>query len=226
MMAAQRPALPGKSTTVRRRTPPDLTVVDARLAVRDAKARVRMAGTVGFGCPPLSDWPHHVVVAIPAGRGGDIRILENHGILGHANQSEDIERCLVPRARWNAMAEVAKADLNARLREKGLPTSRWQPGDNRVDRILGTELLTLAWATAAADDIDVPAVVSAWASLQPSERLWLAGRVLANPGADNVRRGLALLLSCGPVAADSRIRLGGRGQADKGIGGLPLFSLE
>lgn len=201
-------------------------VVDARAAVRDAKARSRSAETVGFGCPPLSDWPHHVVVAIPVGRGGDIRVLEHYGILGHAKHSEDVERCVLPRDRWNAIADAAKAELNARVREKGLPTSRWQPGDNRVERILGTELMTLAWAASAAVEADVAAVVSAWVSLQPSERLWLAGRVLSNPSTEGVRKGVALLLSAGPSGGDPAEKpRHASGTAAKSISGLPLFDL-
>ena len=204
----------------------DVPVIDARDAVSASKANAKAAATIGFGCPPLSDWPHHIVVSIPPGRGGDVRILENHGILGHAYGSEEVERCIVPRVRWNAMADAAKAELNLRLREKALPTGRWQPGQNRVDRILGTELLTLAWAIVAADDQDVPAVVSAWVALQPSERLWLAGRVLANTAVQNVRRGVALLLSGGPVDADSRSTRRPAGTTGpKDIGGLPLFDL-
>jgi len=214
------------SKSGRGRSAPVPIVVDTRDAVRDAKARSRTATTVGFGCPPLSDWPHHVVVSIPAGRGGDIRILENHGILGHDSQADDVERCVVPRERWNSMADAAKAELNTRLREKSLPTSRWQPGDNRVERILGTELMTLAWAVAAAAEADVAAVVSAWVSLQPSERLWLAGRVLSNPSADVVRKGVALLLSGGPVSGDPAEKRGHTSGAAKNLGSLPLFDLR
>jgi Protein of unknown function (DUF3780) len=215
-----------RKTSVRARATADAAVIDTRSAVLDAKARVRAAVTVGFGCPPMADWPHHIVVAIPAGRGGDIRIVENHGILGHSDPSEDMERCVLPRARWNTMADLAKAELNARLREKGLPTSRWQPGDNRIERILGTELLTLAWAVAAANEADVPAVVSAWVSLQSSERLWLAGRVLAS-SSECVRRGLALLLSGGPVTAEIRDKPPSRyGRVIKGAGGLSLFDVR
>ena len=211
----------------RSRNLPVPVLVDTRDAVRDSKARSRAAAAVGFGCPPLTDWPHHVVVSIPAGRGGDIRILENHGILGHDSQSDNIERCVIPRKRWNAMADAAKAELNARLREKSLPTSRWQPGDNRVERILGTELMTLAWAVAAAAEADVAAVVSAWVSLQPSERLWLAGRVLSNPSADGIRKGVALLLSGGPVGGDSvENRRHAPGAAPKNIASLPLFDFR
>ncbi|MGD0106058.1 MAG: DUF3780 domain-containing protein [Rhodopila sp.] len=195
--------------------------VDASIAVREARTRARMADTVGFGCPPLSDWPHHFVVDIPAGRGGDIRITENHGILGHALNAESVERCVLSRERWNALAAPAKAELNARLRDKGLPTGRWQPGANLIERILGTEVLILAWAVTAADEADVAAVVAAWVALQPMERLWLAGRVLANPSADRVRRGIALMLSAGPAKVDPEDKAG---PTAKSVDALPLFS--
>lgn len=53
------------------------------------------------------------------------------------------------------------------------------------------------------------------------ERLWLAGRVLSNPS-ERVRRGLALLLSGGPVTVrDPSSQAVASPQ--KGTGGLPLF---
>jgi Protein of unknown function (DUF3780) len=218
MMAA---TLPKDGKPVRKRAPkPSATIVDARPAIEAARKAARKADVVGFGCPAV-DWPHHLKVVIPAGRGQLIRLVEDFGIIGHASgRPDEIERCVIGRSRWNAMAEIAKQDLNARLREKGLPTSRWQSGDNKVERILGTELLTLAWAVAAADEVDIAAIIATWVSLQSVERLWLAGRVLANPN-DRVRQGLALLLSAGPRATtewDSK-----SGPAQKGIGGLPLF---
>lgn len=198
----------------------DPTVVDSRKAVEAARTNARKAAVVGFGCPAV-DWPHHIRVAIPAGRGDEIRLVEDFGILGHsAGRTDELERCVIPRPRWNAMAETAKQDLNAKLREKGLPTGRWQPGDNKVERILGTELLTLAWAVAAADEGDVAAVIATWVSLQSAERLWLAGRVLANPN-ERVRRGLALLMSSGPTSVTEHPAKSGPSQ--KGTGGLPLF---
>lgn len=226
--ASDRRVAASGNAAVRRRIS-DAVTLDTREVVAGAKTRARSEMTIGFGCPPLSTWPHHVVVSIPTGRGGDIRVHENHGLLGHADQAEDVERCVVPRARWNQMSGAAKAELNARLREKKLPTGRWEPGDNRVDRILGTELMTLAWAVTAADDVDVPAVVASWVSLQPSERLWLAGRVLANPAAAHVRRGIALLLASGPVAAEptgTRTAKSSVPQTAKASDTLPLFDLR
>ena len=212
-----------KATAARRRNRSpagDGVVVDARAAVETARKHARKAAVVGFGCPAL-DWPHHIRVVIPGGRTEDIRLVEDFGIVGHAaGRPDELERCSVPRSRWNAMAEPAKQDMNARLREKDLPSGRWQTGDNKVERILGTELLTLAWAVAAAEETDVAAVIATWVSLQSAERLWLAGRVLANP-TDRVRQGLSLLMSAGPVTSFANPAKPPPSQ--KGIGGLPLF---
>ncbi len=203
------------------RQPPEAAVRpgEIRAALKAAQANARAAATVGFGCPPLSAWPHHVVVSIPSGRGGDIHLLEDFGILEDAERGLATERCSIPRARWNQMAEASKAELNTRLREKGLATSRWQPGDNRVERVLGTELMTLAWAVVSADEASVPAVVTTWLSLTSSERLWLAGRVLMAPS-DGVRRGLALMLSAQPAETPTKAL-----PSSRGTGGLPLFDL-
>jgi len=218
MMAAamRKTSAPGR----KRASTADPAIVNSREAIETARNSARKAAVVGFGCPAV-DWPHHIRVLIPGGRGEDIRLVEDFGILGHsAGRPDELERCVISRLRWNAMAETAKQDMNAKLREKSLPTSRWQTGDNKVERILGTELLTLAWAVAAAEEGDVAAVIATWVSLQSAERLWLAGRVLANPN-ERVRRGLALLMSAGPTAAtQSPIP---SGPYHKGTGGLPLF---
>jgi hypothetical protein len=215
----------GKQSALGRRRAPkvDPTVVDSREAVEAARRNAQKAAVVGFGCPAV-DWPHHIRVVIPAGRGDDIRLVEDFGILGHSTgRPDELERCVISRPRWNAMAETAKQDLNAKLREKALPTSRWQTGDNKVERILGTELLTLAWAVAAADEGDMTAVIATWVSLQSAERLWLAGRVLANPN-DRVRQGLALLMSAGPTSVtETSVR---PVPSQKGTGGLPLFEVS
>lgn len=208
-----------KKTPITRRKNTSIEI-DTRRVADLAHKTVRKSDVVGFGCPAVN-WPHHVRVIIPASRSEDIRIVEDFGILGHASgKLDEIERCVISRQRWNALAETAKQDLNLRLREKKLPTSRWQTGDNKIERILGTELLTLAWAVSHADEADVAAVIATWVSLQSVERLWLAGRVLANPN-ERVMMGLSLLLSAGPNTAHFGIEKASPSQ--KGIGGLPLF---
>ena len=69
--------------------------------------RSKRVDVEGFGCP-CTDWPHHVRVVIPEVRGGDVRIVEAFGIGAHAaGQPDEIERCILPRTRWNAIADAA-----------------------------------------------------------------------------------------------------------------------
>jgi hypothetical protein len=145
---------------------------------------------------------HHVLVTIPESRTGEVLLEEDWGV-AQAGGPDRLARCVLPRARWNAIANVAKQAMNDRLKEQELPASRWMTGENRVERLLGKEVVVLAWAVEAAEEEDVDAVAAAWAALRPEERWWLFGRVASSAGgaADAMakpRRGLALLLSSGP----------------------------
>lgn len=161
-------------------------------------SRSRRTEVEGFGCP-RTEWPHHVRVVIPEVRGGEVRIIEDFGVGGHsAGQSDEAERCVLPRARWNSIADLARRDFNERLRSLGLPPGAWRPGTTKVERMLGQELVLLAAAAAAADETDVPAIGANWAALRPEERWWFAGWLQSHPS-ERVLRGAALLLSGGLV---------------------------
>ena len=128
---------------------------------------------VGFGCPTSID-PHHFTVEIPQGRAGDIVLTERFGLSGgHNGIPETIERSRLSRAAWNGIAEDAKRLLNERLKEAKLPTSRWVPGENKIERLLGRELCLLAWAVERAPEHLVPIAVRSWVELRPEERWWL-----------------------------------------------------
>ena len=138
--------------------------------------------TIGFGCPDTTD-PHHFVVEIPAGRSGLVVISEHYGIkTGINNLPEVAERCELPRGAWNAIAEDVKRDFNERLRTKSLEPSRWQVGANRVERLLGRELLVLAWAVEKADPSLFAIAVRNWTGLRPEERWWLYTMTAAASG--------------------------------------------
>ncbi|WP_426954564.1 DUF3780 domain-containing protein [Muricoccus radiodurans] len=182
-----------------------------------AGSRSRRTEVEGFGCP-RTEWPHHVRVVIPEIRGGEVHIVEDFGVGGHsAGQGDETERCVLPRARWNAIADLARREFNERLRSLGLPPGAWKPGATKVERMLGQELILLACATAAADEADVAAVGASWASLRPEERWWFAGWLQSRPS-ERVMRGAALLLSGGP--AEPRAP---RPAAPKQQVALPLF---
>lgn len=128
--------------------------------------------TVGFGVPDSID-PHHFVVRIPTGNAGDIEIIEKFGVNSQSDDVDELLRCRLPRPAWTGIREEAKRILNERLREKKLKPSRWMPGENKVERLLGRELCLLAWAVEAAQPAQYDAACVSWAALKPEERWWL-----------------------------------------------------
>ena len=107
--------------------------------------------TVGFGCPVGID-PHHFVVDLPVGRTAQVVIAEAYGIKAGLNGLPEVaERCYLERSKWTMISEEVKREFNERLRSKKLATSRWTTGLNKVERLLGKELLVLAWAIESAD---------------------------------------------------------------------------
>ncbi|MDE2105892.1 MAG: DUF3780 domain-containing protein [Patescibacteria group bacterium] len=138
--------------------------------------------SIGFGCPVDID-PHHFTVEIPSGRSGDIVITERFGLSGgHSGIPDAIERCDLPRSAWKAIAEHAKRVLNERLKEAKLPSSRWVPGENKIERLLGRELCLLAWAVERASANLIPNAIRHWSALRPEERWWLFAMAASSTG--------------------------------------------
>lgn len=139
-------------------------------------------GATGFGCPETPD-PHRFEVDIPAARAGAVTITECYGIkAGIGGLPEVAERCILPRAIWSLIAEDLKREFNERLRAKKLPSSRWTVGINKLERLLGKELLVLAWAVEAAVPETVPNAIRNWIGLRPEERWWLFNITAAATG--------------------------------------------
>jgi Protein of unknown function (DUF3780) len=138
--------------------------------------------TTGFGCPETTD-PHRFEVEIPAGRTGIVSITEHYGIKAGINGLPEVaERCHLPRAVWSMIAEDVKRDFNERLRAKKLAASRWTVGVNRLERLLGKELLVLAWAVENAAPDTIPNAIRNWIGLRPEERWWLYSVTAAATG--------------------------------------------
>lgn len=131
--------------------------------------------TIGFGCPNKSD-THHFVVDIPASRTGRILITESYSAL------DVVERCTLPKQIWVAFSEDVQYEFNVRLKEKRLSTSRWKVGENKVERLLGKELLCLAWAVEQADLSVIPQAILNWKGFKPEERWWLCTMTAAATG--------------------------------------------
>ncbi len=83
-------------------------------------------------------------------------------------------RFILPLRKWEAIAAQAQAVFNERLRSMGLPAGRWAAkGQTPLSRLLGKELVLLAWAIEDADPGLIPRAIQNWQGLAPEERWWL-----------------------------------------------------
>ncbi len=144
----------------------------------------------GFGfCPQAT--AHHFLVTIPAGNREEVLISE-HLTWDQATAATpptfalgEIEgklRVLLPRAKWDAIADESRVEFNKRLKQEGLKAGAWKTGTNPVSRLLGKELVLLAWAIEEADPALTPAAVKNWLGLVPEERWWLYTMTCAATG--------------------------------------------
>ena len=163
--------------------------------------------TLGFGCPDTTD-PHRFELDIPAARALPVTISEHYGIAaGIGGQPEVAERCELPRLLWTLIAEDVKRDFNDRLRARKLTAGRWTVGVNKLERLLGKELLVLAWAIEKAAEADVPNAIRNWIGLRPEERWWLYTATAAATGYPDQseigwRKALRFALTENPLAED------------------------
>jgi len=181
--------------------------------------------TVDFGAPDEFG-SHRFRVEVPAGRTGDVLIVEEHGFHGgQRGLPEEETRVILGRAIWSEISEAARMDFNERLKVRKLTTSRWKVGNNLLDRFLGKELCVLAWAAERATLEQCAVICTKWAALRPEERWWLFAMTVAEAGMPEDtqrgwRRALFLALSDGEKPAPGRPR---RRPVEKDMFDLPLF---
>ncbi|MEW6540807.1 MAG: DUF3780 domain-containing protein [Bacillota bacterium] len=135
----------------------------------------------GFGFVP-SEAVHHFLVTIPASKKDYVYISEQftwdeseerRKLSLALGNGDDKMRVILPRSKWDALAEPVQEEFNRRLKKNGLKTGRWKAGQIPVSRLLGKELVLLAWAVEDADPALIPVAVKNWLGLTPEERWWL-----------------------------------------------------
>ena len=193
---------------------------------------------LGFGFQPAAS-EHHFVVTVPGRRREEVLIAEHLSFaadggyapasLGMGLQDGKL-RVALARLKWDAIADAARVEFNRRLRKHGLPAGRWKRGDVPVARLLGKELILLAWAVEDADPALIPAAIRNWQGLMPEERWWLYTMTAAATGhalhgrGRGWRKAVRYALTENPVSADGRgreadlFRLTAAGQGDRANG--------
>lgn len=183
--------------------------------------------TIDFGAPDRFG-AHVFRVEIPAGRGGEVRIVEQYGYRGGENGIPvEEERVRLPRPTWAGIAEAARRDFNERLKARGVTGGRWKSGTTVVDRLLGKELCLLAWAAEGASEEEAPVVCTRWAALRPEERWWLFAMTAAEAGLPEDgergwRKALRAALNDGEAQEPRKRRL----RPVEELPTLPLFESE
>ncbi len=137
---------------------------------------------LGFGFAP-EEGEHHFLVTIPPKREDDSVYMSEHFEWEESDERRELHfalgkndskmRVVLPRMKWDEIAEATKAEFNRRLREDGRPTGQWQTGQVPVSRLFGKELVLLAWAIEDADPAKIPSAIRNWRGLAPEERWWL-----------------------------------------------------
>jgi len=132
----------------------------------------------GFGFVPVES-ENHFLVTIPSSKKGNVQITEHLSLeesfdsLEQGSSSDDKLRVVLPVEKWEAIASFAMSEFNRQLRDQGLPPSHWKVGRNPVSRLLGKELVLLAWAIEDADPGLIPVALRNWKGLASEERWWL-----------------------------------------------------
>jgi len=137
--------------------------------------------SLGFGFVP-EETGYHFLVTVPPGKSEDI-IISEHFVWEENEErkklvltlgSEDVKvKVILRRSRWDAIKQEVMGEFNRRLKEHGFPAGRWQTGHIPVSRLLGKELVLLAWAIEDADPALIPNAIKNWLGLTPEERWWL-----------------------------------------------------
>lgn len=137
--------------------------------------------TKGFGfTPDLGE--HHFTVTMP--KAGDDKVYISEHLhwddsvasqelstaLGH---EENKMRVILLKSKWDAIADAVRVEFNTRLKPNGLPSGKWLKTQTHVSRLLGKELVLLAWAIEDADPGSIPTAIRNWQGLAPEERWWL-----------------------------------------------------
>lgn len=143
-----------------------------------------------FGFQP-EESAAHFLVHIPAGATLSVDISEHlswdsdriESSIHYGTDREDGQvRCRLPRPKWNDIAEVVRAEFNARLKKAGRKPGKWKAGWNPISRMLGKELTLLAWAIEDADPALISTAIANWQGLTPEERWWLYTMTAAATG--------------------------------------------
>lgn len=142
-----------------------------------------------FGFNPAES-THHFVVNLPRSSENPINISEHFtwdnetgsSLVSSAVKQDGQIKVVLPRKKWDAIADEVRSLFNLRLKYFGAKMGAWRTGPNLIRRELGKELVLLAWAIEEADPSLIPNALANWKGLVPEERWWLYTQTAAATG--------------------------------------------
>lgn len=160
----------------------------------------------GFGGSDSTE-AHRFVVSVPRAIKDAVTVVEDYGAQGASEtEGERVLRAVIERARWDEISDTARTEFNRRLKPRGMPTGRWTSGEVPVDRLLGKELVLLAWAIEDAPFEKIPVALANWLGL-PQDQRWLLYTLAAAATGDAIRhrgigwrRALMIAMTENPVS--------------------------
>jgi hypothetical protein len=153
-----------------------------------SSSRDALIGSFGFD---PAESASHFLVNVPASAQAPVEISEHlswdperlrESIHYGADHVDGQVRSRLARSKWNEIADVVRAEFNTRLKSQGKRPGRWKSGLNLVSRLLGKELVLLAWAIEDADPGLITTALGNWQGLAPEERWWLYTMTAAATG--------------------------------------------
>lgn len=148
---------------------------------------------IGFGFVP-SESQHHFLVSIPRASDGKVVIYERFAWQEDAeiqsiDYTMDRPKVELPKPKWKQIEDALKDEFNKRLKNEKLPAGKWHAGQVPVQRLLGKEMVLLAWAIEDSDPSVIPIAIKNWLGLSPEERWWLFTMANAATGGLRDKRG-------------------------------------
>ncbi len=148
---------------------------------------------IGFGFIP-DESEHHFLVIIPRGDNSSVVIYERYQWQVDCEEQTintfyDKPKVEFSKYKWNLFSDTVKMEFNKRLKEDRITIGKWRTGQVPVERLLGKELVLLAWAIEDCDPSVIPDATKNWKGLSPEERWWLFTMTNASTGNIHNKRG-------------------------------------
>lgn len=140
-------------------------------AARTPSQRNEVEATVDFGVrdTPGQTW---LTISIPNDRKTRIGITTHDPLSNRIMPEFRIDRDI-----WTVVAPRIEAYLNARLKSANLKASKFRPGENRVERLIGKEVMVLIYALQDAHPDQARKALMGWHDYRPEDLWWISHQI-------------------------------------------------